>query len=322
MQIKHILAVIDEHDEDLIAIRTAQALARKHAARLQICTCVEPPRDLDILARLLGKDPSQLSDRFRNARRTALQNRLDPHYLELLEDCHVLIGKAYIEIVRFVAAHACDVVVKKAEPLGGAQSLFFTSTDQHLLRKCPCPVWLQTPQGRESPERIVAAVDLDLSGAAEPETMMALNLRVVETACQVAHGSAAEVVLLHAWEAIGESMVWAFGEGVDATQSAAEYVNEVLASRQAAMSRLLQLSQDRMGEGGPRLLTRLRRGAPEAVIEEFCRTESADVLVMGTVGRTGLSGVLIGNTAENLANSLHCPLLAIKPEGFVSPLLQ
>jgi nucleotide-binding universal stress UspA family protein len=41
---------------------------------------------------------------------------------------------------------------------------------------------------------------------------------------------------------------------------------------------------------------------------------------MGTVARTGLSGVFIGNTAENIINSLECPVLAVKPEGFVSPL--
>ena len=40
---------------------------------------------------------------------------------------------------------------------------------------------------------------------------------------------------------------------------------------------------------------------------------------MGTVGRTGIQGVLIGNTAETILSNVHCPVLTTKPEGFVSP---
>ncbi len=43
---------------------------------------------------------------------------------------------------------------------------------------------------------------------------------------------------------------------------------------------------------------------------------------MGTVARTGLSGVFIDNTAENIINTLECPVLAVNPYGFMSPLDQ
>jgi len=41
-----------------------------------------------------------------------------------------------------------------------------------------------------------------------------------------------------------------------------------------------------------------------------------DVLVMGTSARTGLSGVVIGNTAENILQHIHCSLVAFKPQDF------
>jgi nucleotide-binding universal stress UspA family protein len=44
-----------------------------------------------------------------------------------------------------------------------------------------------------------------------------------------------------------------------------------------------------------------------------------DILVMGTVARTGLPGFVLGNTAENIVQKLSCSLLALKPQGFVSP---
>jgi nucleotide-binding universal stress UspA family protein len=44
-----------------------------------------------------------------------------------------------------------------------------------------------------------------------------------------------------------------------------------------------------------------------------------DLIVMGTVARTGLGGLLIGNTAESVLQRVDCSVLAVKPEGFVSP---
>jgi len=42
-------------------------------------------------------------------------------------------------------------------------------------------------------------------------------------------------------------------------------------------------------------------------------------VVIGTIGRTGLSAAFIGNTAEHVIDRLHCDLLAVKPDGFTSP---
>jgi len=40
---------------------------------------------------------------------------------------------------------------------------------------------------------------------------------------------------------------------------------------------------------------------------------------MGTVGRVGIPGFFIGNTAEEILKRVECSVLAIKPAGFVSP---
>ena len=45
----------------------------------------------------------------------------------------------------------------------------------------------------------------------------------------------------------------------------------------------------------------------------------ADLVVMGTVARTGIAGLLIGNTAEAILEQVQCSVLAVKPPGFVSP---
>ena len=56
------------------------------------------------------------------------------------------------------------------------------------------------------------------------------------------------------------------------------------------------------------------------MLPEAVRRLDADLLVMGTVGRSGIPGLLIGNTAEDVLNAVDCSLLAVKPPGFVCPL--
>jgi len=42
---------------------------------------------------------------------------------------------------------------------------------------------------------------------------------------------------------------------------------------------------------------------------------------MGTIGRSGVKGVLLGNTAEKVLDASRQSILAVKPDGFVSPIL-
>jgi nucleotide-binding universal stress UspA family protein len=63
----------------------------------------------------------------------------------------------------------------------------------------------------------------------------------------------------------------------------------------------------------------LLRGAASKVIPLTARRLKADLVVMGTVARTGIAGLIIGNTAEAILEQLRCSVLAVKPLGFVSP---
>ena len=40
---------------------------------------------------------------------------------------------------------------------------------------------------------------------------------------------------------------------------------------------------------------------------------------MGTVARSGVPGLLIGNKAEKVLSGIDCTVLAVKPSGYVSP---
>ncbi len=57
-----------------------------------------------------------------------------------------------------------------------------------------------------------------------------------------------------------------------------------------------------------------------SVIPEFVNKNGVDLIVMGTVARAGAAGLMVGNTAERILNSIQCSVLALKPDGFISPI--
>ena len=77
------------------------------------------------------------------------------------------------------------------------------------------------------------------------------------------------------------------------------------------------LGDDRAKRFNPKL--ELLRGDPTIVIPQRVKELNADLLSIGTVSRKGLSGWLIGNTAEAILSRLDCSVVTLKPEGFVSP---
>jgi universal stress protein E len=64
----------------------------------------------------------------------------------------------------------------------------------------------------------------------------------------------------------------------------------------------------------------VKEGLPEKVIPKIAKDIDAELVIIGTVGRVGISAALIGNTAEHVIDELVCDVLAIKPDGFISPL--
>jgi len=192
----------------------------------------------------------------------------------------------------------------------------------HLLRKCPCPVWLIKPGKRKSYRRILAAVDVDDTYPPEElNTRHALNQQILEIASSLALSEFAELHIVHAWELISMS---ALRDTFLHTPEAKLIVYAEQARRQHAanLDALMRevasnLGQDALGYLKPQ--THLLRGLARKEIPALTKRIEADLVVMGTVSRTGTPGFIVGNTAETILNQIDCSVLAIKPPGFVTP---
>ena len=61
------------------------------------------------------------------------------------------------------------------------------------------------------------------------------------------------------------------------------------------------------------------KGDAGKVLPALAQKKQIGLVVMGTVSRTGVAGFFIGNTAERVLYQIDCAVLAVKPDGFVTP---
>jgi nucleotide-binding universal stress UspA family protein len=78
--------------------------------------------------------------------------------------------------------------------------------------------------------------------------------------------------------------------------------------------RRLEAVQKQAGAAGQAITTRIEVGIPSQAIQTVADTTGADLLVVGTHGRTGLEHVLIGSTAERVVRMAPCPVLTVKAD--------
>ncbi|MBC8114095.1 MAG: universal stress protein, partial [Candidatus Saccharimonas sp.] len=76
----------------------------------------------------------------------------------------------------------------------------------------------------------------------------------------------------------------------------------------------------RLRETDPgRVTLHVSLGTAWQVISRTAQKLHADLVVIGTLGRTGVSRLLLGNTVEKVLETCDSSLLTVKPDGFVSP---
>jgi nucleotide-binding universal stress UspA family protein len=66
---------------------------------------------------------------------------------------------------------------------------------------------------------------------------------------------------------------------------------------------------------GVRIETRVLHGSPPREIVDLVLSEKADLVVMGTHGRTGLEHALMGSVAEKVVRKAPCPVLVVREGG-------
>ena len=213
----------------------------------------------------------------------------------------VEVGKPGVAIIEHVLTGGHDLVVVSDSNASQAPSV------NRLLRKCPCPVWVIKPT-HHTDQRILAAVNPHPDEAD-------LNRLILELASSMVAEFGGQLHVGHAWEVYGDSSDGAtfnFTPAVEFDQ----LHDEVQTAHTDALAAVL--ADARFADAPWQV--HLERGPADDAIPQMVRKYDIDLLVMGTIARSGIDGVVIGNTAERILGEVRCSVLAVKPDGFVSPI--
>jgi nucleotide-binding universal stress UspA family protein len=138
-----------------------------------------------------------------------------------------------------------------------------------------------------------------------------LNEAVLEWALLLRSVTGAVLTLVHAWTAFGAS---ALSSRVPEHEFV-EYVEAARRTAEDAMKTFTATRADRLDGVSVQLIP----GEPERALPPFIDGNGIDLVVMGTVARSGVRGLVMGNTAERVLQRLRSSVFAVKPPGFVSP---
>ena len=317
---RDILCVVEPGEKSRDALARAITLAQNNQASLTVVVVAE------IVTAGIGMPEggaisADLQEALVSARAQGLKDLVDPYRKRIDIETKVLIGVPFLEIIREVLRSGHDLVIKAPENPDWLERLF-GSDDMHLLRKCPCPVWLIKHEAPKSYRRILAAVDADDDHPkAELKTRHALNQQILQMASSLALSDFAELHVVHVWHAVGESAM----HGAFLHASAKEIVAYVEQTRLKHEASLQNVVREMIGTAGTDAIdflkpqSHLLKGSARKEIPALAKRIDADLIVMGTVGRTGVPGFFMGNTAEAILDQIDCSVLAVKPPGFVTP---
>jgi len=313
----NILLVADAADDTSVALDRAVALAINNQASLTLVGIVDLiPAELQMA--ITAVTPGELCDIAVTEKREKLDQIIETIAdEEIAIETKVLVGKPFIEIIRQVLANNCDLVIKCVESEAGHKHVLFGSTDMHLMRKCPCPVWIIKPTAHPHYRRIVAAVDQDPEDAVKD----LLNRQILEMSTSLALAEFSELHVVHAWDFVGEDQLRSM-RTVFSDAEVDKMAEEVASKRRRWLENLVdtfgaKADKDAVNYLKPQL--HLTKGDAKHIVPTTARELDVDLVVMGTVARTGIGGFFMGNTAENILAQLDCSVLTVKPPGFISP---
>jgi len=289
-------------------------LAARNGAKLKVMDVISDMPNF--LRNLVPMTDGQLS-----AILTKRWNQLDALVASVVPDrldveCNVVFGRPFVELIGEVIKGECDVLIKDAH--ADSNDLFFGSLDLRLLRYCPVPVWLVKPTVPHEYDRVVAAIDPIVD-----DTGQRTNEAITNLAMSICDRVGAELSIVSVWRKPWDALEAndEYPETLEANDEYRETYDELTGHIESAAKETLQRTLRNTGANVPPERIEFMQGLPSDIIVEAVDSIGADLLVMGTLGRSGVAGLVLGNTAENVLRQVRCSVLTIKPEGFVSPLL-
>jgi universal stress protein E len=208
-------------------------------------------------------------------------------------------GRPWFAITKLAMQQGTDLVIIGKRNESSEEGRRLGSNAIKLLRKCPTPVWVVRPEHDLVHRLVLAATDLTDVGD-----------QSLAAACDIALRHECELNAVHAWSVPMDLQLESSRISED------DYAAELDKIKLAALMHMDRLIPVELKD---RAELHAVKGNPDQAIRDAVAHLDPDLLVMGTVSRTGIAGLLVGSTAERMLDQVDCSILALKPDGFLSP---
>jgi universal stress protein E len=197
-----------------------------------------------------------------------------------------------------------DLVIKGTEAHHGIVDRIFTHSDWNMLRHCPAPVLLVKSSKPWLNNRILASID----ATSHEEKHRLINENILDFAEHLSDHFATDLHLINSYPMV--ALAFAMVPEVTAPDDIQKYITQQHRTACEKYANKYSIDDDHI---------HIIEGDPDDVIETMSKEIEADLVVIGSIAREGLSGVLLGNTAERIVDRVSCDVLVIKPLDGVRP---
>jgi universal stress protein E len=292
-QLKKIIVGHDLRAGGEAALRSAVVLAKRCSAALRVVHVVEPQHSYQRISHPLTS-PYTVEEIAQKTGAKLQALAASPKLAHLQVEYEVRTGKPFVELIIARRAWQADLIV-----VGGASqgAHFLGSTSERVVRRAMVPVMV-AKRGLSAGAKTFL-VPTDFSDCARKAAKEALVL---------AESFRGRIIFFHVVDLYPlYTVAYAdeFGVSVPLPPPAPEVIEKEWQDFLSGLP-VKEVDWEKYTEEGE---------AATTILQEADQ-KHADLIVMGTHGRTGLEYMLLGSVAEKVVRRAHCPVLTIRPEAF------
>lgn len=296
---KKILAVLDPNLKEQTSLLHAISVAHKTGANIVALTCIYD-KSYDMAAVLTSDQRFNMKQAMLEHEKLkveALVKSLGAKAcIEVVIDWQKKMHESVIDICK---EYQCDLIIKATKEHGLFASSLFTPSDWHILRQSAVDVLLVKTKAWPQSPKIVASIGV----SAKDDMHICLSDKVAKTAANLAESFGAEVHFANAFA--GAPIHVAVEVPNFSPQDYNQAVHERHHRKLKELGETYSVDQNNI---------HVLEGLPEDILPELCEKLNANLLVIGSIGRTGISAAFLGNTAELIIDAVNCDTLVVKPD--------
>ena len=284
---KRIMLATDFSERSDRALRRATLLARQSGASVLILNVIDddqPSRVINSERKVAAALLRDLQGSMRSVDDVSCETRIE-------------IADPFVGIAQVAEEERPDLLILGPHRRQTLRDVFVGTTAERTIRSVHCPVLMVNAPPMGSYRHVLIATDLSEAGTEMAKSCVGMGIT-----------STALTSFVHVYQAPGERLAMSHAVPMDDRDA---YLEEIRKEAEG----LLEEFAETLGCSSSRRYVRRGLHTPAVEISTLAKEEAADLIVVGTLGRSGLAKFFLGSVAEAVLRAADRDVLAIPPNA-------